>query len=125
MKAYVVFSSNEPALVVTRQTIRSRETVNGFRRIGCEKFFAREVPVDLVRNLYGHQCDVIEESLGQACGLRVLDYNGRRIFRYLPLEDLGPAYRCELTSPTDAPVLESACTSGLTTPEPTSQMLCG
>jgi len=122
MRAYVVFSSAEPALVVTREPIQSREAVNGFRRIGCEKFFAREVPIDLVENLYGHQYDVVLKGIDQGDGLRVLDYNGRRIFRYLPLTDLGPAYRCDLSSPTAAPTLESSPTAALSMPTPTSQI---
>ncbi len=95
MKAYVIFSSSEPVLVLARRTIRSEAVLKELRRIGCQKFIAREVPVDHLRNLYGRQFEVIEASIQKGCDLRVLDYSGRRIFRYLPFSDFGPAYRRE------------------------------
>ena len=103
MKAYVVFSSTEPVLVLARQSIRNQAVQQELRRIGCLKFFAREVPVDLLRTLYGHQYDVIEKALKRGCSLRVLDYSGRRIFRYLPFSEFGPAIRCELSSTSTSP----------------------
>ena len=96
MRAYVVFSSTEPVLVVSRQPIRSRPVLDELRRIGCLKFIAREVPIEQVRCLYGRQYDIIEEAIARGCPLRVLDYNGRRIFRWLPFSDFGPAYQKEM-----------------------------
>jgi len=95
MKAYVVFSSKEPVLVMTRTSIRSKEILKELRRIGCLKFIAREVPVEGLRDRYGRQFDVIEASLTKGCDLRVLDFSGRRIFRTLPFSEFGPAYRHE------------------------------
>jgi len=95
MKAYVVFSSSEPVLVLARHTIRREAVLKELRRIGCQKFIAREVPVDPLRTLYGRQFDVIEESIQKGCDFRVLDYNGRRIFRSLPFSEFGPAFRHE------------------------------
>lgn len=114
MRAYVIFSSTEPVLVVTRLTIRSKAVLDELRRIGCLKFIAREVPIEHVRCQYGHQYDVIEEALERGSPLRVLDYNGRRIFRYLPFSDFGPAYRRELTSVLEHPAREPAA-AGLQT----------
>jgi len=95
MKAYVVFSSSEPVLVLTRHAIQSRPALEELHRIGCEKFIAREVPLHGLQNLYGQQYDVIENALRKGCDLRVLDYSGRRIFRHFPFSELGPAYRHE------------------------------
>ena len=95
MKAYVIFSSNEPVLVLTRHTIRSKPVLDELHRIGCTKFIAREVPVNHLRSQYGQQFDVIEAALRKGCDLRVLDYSGRRIFQYLPFSEFGPAYRHE------------------------------
>ncbi len=95
MKAYVIFSANEPVLVLTRHTIRSKPVLEELHRIGCMKFFAREVPVNHLRWQYGQQFDVIEEAVRKGCDLRVLDYSGRRIFRHLPFSEFGPAYRHE------------------------------
>lgn len=96
MRAYVIFSSSEPVLAVTRQSIRSRAVLDELRRIGCLKFIAREVQIDHVRCQYGDQYDAIERAVKAGSALRVLDFNGRRIFRHLPFSEFGRAYRLEL-----------------------------
>jgi len=101
MRAYVVFSSTEPVLVVSRQSIRSRPVLDELRRIGCLKFIAREVPIEQVQCLYGRLYDIIEEAIDRGCPLRVLDYNGRRIFRWIPFSDFGPAFRKEMSPAAD------------------------
>jgi len=121
MKAYVIFSSSEPVLVLARRTIRSEAVLNELRRIGCQKFIAREVPVEQLRNLYGRQFDVIEESIQKGCDLRVLDFSGRRIFRYLPFSDFGPAYRRELQTGAAEPRRRSPHASTRQQPSPLTQ----
>lgn len=95
MKTYVLFSPKEPVLIVTRQTIRTEAVLNQLARVGIHKFIAREVPVSYVRNQYGQQFDIIQEALQKGGDLRVLDFNGHRIFRNLPFSELGPPYRRE------------------------------
>lgn len=95
MKAYVIFSSSEPVLVVARQTIRSKPVLNQLGRIGIHKFIAREVPVTGLRSKYGRQFEVIENALNNGTELRVLDHSGHRIFQNVPFSDFGPAYRRE------------------------------
>lgn len=114
MRAYVVFSSTEPVLVVSRQSIRSRPVLDELRRIGCLKFIAREVPIEQVRCLYGRLYDIIEEAIDRGCPLRVLDYNGRRIFRWLPFSDFGPAYQKEMSPVADTTSRPSTDAAGKT-----------
>jgi len=95
MKAYVIFSSREPVLVATRQTIRSEAVLNQLGRVGIFKFIAREVPTTHLRTQYGRQFDVIEDALEKGSALRVLDFSGRRIFKNLPFSEFGSAYRHE------------------------------
>lgn len=97
MNAYVIFSSQEPALVVTRHPIRNDVILNQLGRIGIRKFIAREVPVSQVRSRYGRQFDVIENALEKGSDLRVLDFSGHRIFQNLPFSEFGPAYCREHT----------------------------
>ena len=73
MKAYVIFSSNEPMLVVTRQTIRSQAVLNQLGRVGTHKFIAREVPVPHLRRRYGRQFEIVEKALQKGNDLRVFD----------------------------------------------------
>jgi len=110
MRAYVIFSSTEPVLIVSQKTIRSQSVLAELRRIGCLKFIAREVPIDHVRCQYGRQYDVIEEAVEHGCPMRVLDYNGRRIFRFLPFSEFGPPYRRELPTVIDKPVPQPKAT---------------
>jgi len=103
MKSYVVFSSREPVLVVTRKTIRNKAAQGQLDRIGISKFIAREVPVDHLRNRYGRQFDVIEEALQHGGDLRVLDFSGRRIFENLPFSTFGSAFRHDHSPVTPEP----------------------
>lgn len=93
MKAYVVFSSKEPVLIVTRHTIRNEAVLKQLDRVEIQKFIAREVPVPYLRSQYGAQFDVIEKAVEKGSDLRVVDYSGRRIFQKLPFSEFGPAYR--------------------------------
>ena len=63
MRSYVIFSSREPVLVLTRKTIRDKAAQSQLGRIGISKFIAREVPVCHLRDRYGRQFDVIENAL--------------------------------------------------------------
>lgn len=92
MKAYVIFSSREPVLIVTRHTIRDETILSQLDRLGIRKFISREVSVGHLRNQYGSQFDVIERAVEKGSDLRVLDFSGRRIFQNLPFSDFGPAY---------------------------------
>lgn len=93
MKAYVIFSSREPALIVTRHTIHDETILSQLDQLGIRKFISREVSVGHLRNQYGSQFDVIEKALEKGSDFRVLDFSGRRIFQNLPFSDFGPAYR--------------------------------
>lgn len=93
MRAYVIFSSSEPTLIVARQTIRSKAVLDSLGRIGIDKFIAREVPILSLRIQYGRQFDIIEDAIQKGSDLRVLDFNGSRIFRNLSFSKIGPAYR--------------------------------
>ena len=55
MKSYIIFSSREPFLIVTQNSIRDRKVIDHLRRIGCTKFISREVPIDHIRGRYGRR----------------------------------------------------------------------
>ena len=95
MKAYVIFSSSEPVLIVTKQSIRNEAVLNQLGHVGIHKFISREVPVSHLRTRYGRQFEVIEEALQTGSDLRVLDFSGPRIFENLPFSEFGASYRRE------------------------------
>ena len=98
MKSYIIFSSREPFLILTRGTIRDMEVVDHLRRIGCSKFISREVPLEHVRRQYRRRFEVTETALRNGGNLRVLDYSGENVFHNLPFSEFGGAYRCEATT---------------------------
>jgi len=95
MKSYIIFSSREPFLIVTRRTIRDHEVIDRLRRFGCSKFISREVAIEHVRRQYGREFEVTEQAIEDGHLLRVLDYSGKQVFQKLPLSEFGRAYRCE------------------------------
>ena len=48
---------------------------------GIDRFIAYEVDVEDVRKRYGRHFDLILKDLQQSDDLRVLDYDGHRVFR--------------------------------------------
>ena len=95
MKSYIIFSSREPFLILTRETIHDNGVVEHLRRIGCTKYISREVPIAHIRRQYGRRFEVTEGALRDGGDLRVLDYSGERVFQNLPFSEFGGAYRCE------------------------------
>ena len=125
MKAYVIFSSHEPLLVVTRQPILNDVVLNQLGRIGIRKFIAREAPVSQLRSRYGRQFDVIEKALEKGSDLRVLDFSGPRIFQNLPFSELGPAYRREHSLAESDPARETPRATSRSYPGSVSPVVFG
>lgn len=101
MKALLVFSEREPLLVVARRpVIGDGRLVEELARRGVTKFIAHEVPLEKLRAGYGAPFAVIEKELKSGRIARVLDYDGKRIFETLSVDDLGASFsydpeRCE------------------------------
>ncbi len=91
MKTYLVFSSREPMLIATRESIQNTETLARLNRLGLTKFIAREIPVEEVGQRYGYRFEVIERSLHHEKSCRVLDYSGEQVMKFIAFSDLGPA----------------------------------
>lgn len=125
MKAYVIFSSKEPVLIATRQTIRSKAVLNQLGRVGIRKFISREVPVGLLRSQYGSHFDVIETDVEKGSDLRVLDFNGRRIFEKLPFSEFGPPYRREHSMAASEPTRETTRATSQQSPGSVSPAVFG
>lgn len=56
---------------------------------GFDKFIAWEIPIDVVKARYGGHFHVVVGDLMETDDLRVLDFNGERIFRLFEFRDLG------------------------------------
>jgi hypothetical protein len=56
---------------------------------GIEKFLAYSVPVELAKQWYGNHFGIVAQDLRPNGDLRVLDYNGNRVFERLSFEEIG------------------------------------
>jgi len=94
MKGGIFFTGSGPIVVVTSyESFTSAAFLEKLTAKGLKKFIAYEVPVELLKNTYGKRFDVIMNDLHQTDDLRVLDYDGHRIFYNFTLSTLGePVY---------------------------------
>ena len=94
MKAGIFFTGSGPIVIVTsHESFDDPRFVDKLTAKGLKKFIAYEVPVDEVREKYGKHYSVIMQDLRHTNDLRVLDYDGHRVFNNFPLKDLGqPIY---------------------------------
>ncbi len=65
------------------------QIVESLRDKGITKYIALEVPVDMVRNLYGSLFQITLADRKQSDICRVVDVDGARIFRNFPLMAMG------------------------------------
>jgi len=96
MKAIVVFTGSGPILILTTYaSFASPDFIEKLEAKGLNKFIAYEVPVELAKEKYGQHFDVIMKDVKQDDDLRVLDYNGHRVFHNFSFKDLGIPYEHE------------------------------
>ena len=89
MKGILVFSGSGPLLIVSSYpTIDDPRLIARLRAKGLQKFIAWEIPIDRCRDLYGFTYRDILEDLQTQDDMRVLDFDGHRIFLNFSLRDL-------------------------------------
>jgi len=90
MKGILVLSGSGPLLLLSSYpAIDDPGLIAKLRAKGLAKFLAWEVPVEHLRDLYGYTFRDIHEQLESHGDMRVLDFDGHRIFLNLSLHDLG------------------------------------
>lgn len=94
MKAGIFFTGSGPIVVLTSYALLTAPNfVEKLMAKGINKFIAYEVEVEEVKKKYGKHFEVIMKDLHQTDDLRVLDYDGHRVFRNFTLSQLGqPLY---------------------------------
>jgi len=98
MKAGIIFTGTGPILVLTTyESFTDGKFTEKLKTKGIKKFIAYEVSMDLVRNKYGQQFDSIMKDVKQTDDLRVLDFDGHRVFYNFSFTDLGEPCQHELT----------------------------
>ena len=94
MKAGIFFTGSGPIVILTSYTMLTAPNFVGkLAAKGITKFIAYEVEVEEVKKKYGKHFEVIMKDLHQTDDLRVLDYDGHRVFRNFALTQLShPIY---------------------------------
>ncbi len=96
MKAGIIFTGTGPILILTTyEDFVDGKFIEKLRLKGIKKFMAYEVPLDLVKQKYGQQFDAIMKDVKQTDDLRVLDFDGHKIFYSFSFADLGTVYQHE------------------------------
>ncbi len=98
MKAGIIFTGTGPILVLTTyESFMDGKFTEKLKTKGIKKFIVYEVSTDLVRNKYGQQFDAVMKDVKQTDDLRVLDFDGHRVFYNFSFADLGEPCQHELT----------------------------
>ena len=94
MNAGIFFTGTGPIVFMTSYDSFENPTfLEKLSTKGIKKFIAYKVPLDELQEKYQNHYQVIMGDLKQTDDLRVLDYNGHRIFKFFNLQQLGePLY---------------------------------
>ena len=94
MKAGIFFTGSGPIVILTSYaSLTAPNFVEKLAAKGINKFIAYEAEVEEVKKKCGKHFDLIMKDLHQTDDLRVLDYDGHRVFRNFALSKLGqPMY---------------------------------
>ena len=93
MKSFLLMTANGPLVILTsHQSMEDPSLLDKLTIKGIDKFIAFQVPYALAVERYGGHFTVVANDLRESDDLRVLDYNGDRIFRLFSFSELGEAH---------------------------------
>ena len=90
MKSLLLLTASGPLLILTsHESLHDPKLLEELKHKGIGKFVAFEVPVSLARQRYGGHFQAVESGLHETDDLRVLDFNGQRVFQLFRFDELG------------------------------------
>ncbi len=90
MKIFYLMTGSGSMLIMTSYaSLEVPEFLDKLSAKGIEKFLAYSVPEELAKQWYGKHFGIVAQDLRQSGDLRVLDYNGNRVFERLSFEEIG------------------------------------
>ena len=93
MKSYMLLTASGPIMILTSHDSPMDDVFIGkLKAKGVDKFFAYELPWEEVKTRYGGHFQTVLNDLHETDDLRILDFNGQRIFHLFRLDKLGDAY---------------------------------
>jgi hypothetical protein len=86
-----MYAASGPLVILTsRDSVDDTEFLKMARSKGYTKFIAHEIPVELAKAKYGMHFNVVCKDPHESDILRVLDYEGKRVWENFSFEELGP-----------------------------------
>jgi hypothetical protein len=90
MKSLLLLTASGPLLILTsHESLRDQRLLEVLKQKGIGKFVAFEVPLSLAKERYGGHFQAVESNLHETDDLRVLDFNGQRVFQLFRFDELG------------------------------------
>jgi hypothetical protein len=90
MKSLLLLTASGPLLILTsHESLRDQRLLEVLKHKGIGKFVAFEVPLSLAKERYGGHFQAVESNLHETDDLRILDFNGQRIFQLFRFDELG------------------------------------
>ena len=93
MKSYMLLTASGPLMILSSHDSPADDVFVGkLKAKGVDKFLAYELPWDEVKTRYGGHFQTVLNDLHETDDLRILDFNGQRVFHLFRLDELGEAY---------------------------------
>jgi len=93
MKAYMLITGGGPIIILSsHESPADQVFVGKLKAKGIEKFMAYELPWGEVKERYGGHFQTVLNDLHETDDLRMLDFNGQRVFQLFRLDELGEPY---------------------------------
>ncbi|MBI4879983.1 MAG: hypothetical protein HY812_10050 [Planctomycetes bacterium] len=96
MKAGIIFTGSGPILVLTSyDSFADSGFIEKLTAKGIRKFIVREIPLELAKARYGQAFAAVLQDVKQNDDLRVLDYDGHRVFNRFSFAEMGERFQHE------------------------------
>lgn len=96
MKSFLLFTGSGPLVVLSsHENVQDTPFLEKLAAKGIYKFIAHELPLETVKERYGSQYDVATRDIYETDDLRVVDFDGQRIFRRFKFTEYGVGYMHE------------------------------
>lgn len=100
MKTFLLITGSGNLMILTsHESLEDQKLLDKLQGKGIDKFIGYEVPYELARQRYGGHFDVVVNDLYETDDLRILDFNGTRIFGLFSFSELGEVCLHESTEP--------------------------
>ena len=91
MQAIMLISGSGPLVILTSYDSATHpDLVRRLAAKGITRFLAYDIPLELAKERYGGHFHLVTGNVKETDDLRVLDYNGHRIFELFRFDELGP-----------------------------------